>query len=435
MPEYNQTQSTAPPANAQGRNESVAGGRHGALRDSLPGLGGYAEQSAALSPAKDAQMAGASHAQNHAHQPHKDPKAMGIFLVGWTAGQVAELIRGLAGFAGLSCAFNPVTFELTFSGVDEARKAARVGEGRWSQEMHDSWKSALVDAPRHSVVIGAQKGDTDSVQGGYASANAMVLDMMDIGTFKGETNRVEQSFNLYWVMTHELLGHFYLGLGHGKKQGYQSYDINTYKYENDETLQKMNEWRIQMGLPVRRQHPPKIEGQKRTYIFVDAYPDQPSINLDATKPDPNVKLPPMKERKKRFAELRAKVQNKLDRPDNVDVRFFPTTTYVDDDTDAQGADLPGRGDPLPLLRWGSRGDKVLLAQSKLVQHGALDERGQPLAEDSIFGRHTYHATRGFQKQSGCAIDGLIGNETWGKLLGYEVMTQEQHDARRAGHRH
>ncbi len=412
-------------------------GWRGAMRQSLNGMG-YDAQSAALSPTNQAVQLHGEGEHDHDHAattlPHMDPARNGIFLVGWTAGQVSELIRGMAGFAGLTCAWNPTTFELTFVGVDNARKQARIAEGRWSQEMHDAWTAALVDAPRHSVVIGAQEGDTDSVQGGYAGPNAMVLDMMDLGTFAGETDRVEQSFNIYWVMTHELLGHFYLGLGHGRENGYESYNIDTYDYKHDKTLQKMNEWRMQMGLPVRLQHPPKIEGQHRTYIFVDAYPDQPTIDLDATAPDATVSLPPMAERKQRFDELRAKVQNKLDRPDDVDIRFYPTTSYTDDDTDAQGHDLPGRGNLLPLLRWGSRGGKVTLAQNKINEHGVPDQSGQPLDPDGIFGRKTYHATRDFQGTHECKVDGLIGPETWSALLGYQVMTREEHEARRAGHR-
>ena len=384
---------------------------------------GYDAQSAALSPTA-----------SHTTQPHMDQSRMGIFLVGWTSGQVNELFSGMAAYAGIRCNFNAATFEMTFSGEDRARMAARKAEGRWSQGMHEAWKAALVGAPRHSVVIGAQKGDTDLVRGGYAGPDAMVLDMLDIGTFAGETTRAEESFNIYWVMTHELLGHFYLGLGHG--EGYKSYDINTYDYSKDETLIQMNEWRMEMGLPVRLQHPPRVEGAKRTYIFVDAYPGQPTIDVNATEPDPNVKLPPLADRKRRFAELRGKIQNQLSRPDSVDVQFYPEVHFTDDDSDAQGNALPGRGSVLPNLSWGSRRDEVRLAQQKLNEHGAgIASDGKALDEDAIFGRLTHKATRGFQGTHGCQVDGIIGPETWSALLGYQVMTREQYRARRKGERH
>jgi hypothetical protein len=399
---------------------------------------GYADQANAVRPrgettqAPDATAAAAPDAAPDAKVApatigsYQDPSYPGIFLVGWTNAQADEFLKGLAGFAGIRALWDPSTKLLSFVGVDDARKKARQTEGRWSQSMHDAWVDAISRSPRHSVVIGAQEGDTDEIQGGYAipANSVMVLDMMDIGTFAGETTRVEQSFNIYWVMTHELLGHFYLGLGHGEH--YESYDIGSYRYEDDETLQLMNEWRMELGLPIRLQHPPRVEGEKRTYIFVDAYPGQPDIDLDATTPDPSVALPRIEERRQRFEELRRKMAGNLSRPDGTDLQYYPEVHMLDDDSDAAGELLPGRGEVLPLLRWGSRGEKVRLAQTK------LNEAGSALDEDAIFGRLTYKATVAFQKERGLAVDGLIGPETWSALLGYRVMTEEDRKARRAG---
>lgn len=409
---------------------------HAAAARRLRGLG-YADQASAVRPraeapapaqapdavpeaAPDAAVAPAAAAD------YRDESFPGIFLVGWTSAQADEFLRGLAGFAGIRAAWDPATKLLTLVGVDEARKQARIAEGRWSQAMHDAWVDAISRSPRHSVVIGAQEGDTDEIQGGYAipANSVMVLDMMDIGTFAGETTRVEQAFNLYWVMTHELLGHFYLGLGHGEH--YESYDIGSYHYEEDETLQLMNEWRTELGLPIRLQHPPRVEGQKRTYIFVDAFPGQPDIDLDATSPDTSVALPPIEERRQRFEQLRQRMAGNLSRPEGTDLQYYPEVHMLDDDSDAAGELLPGRGEVLPLLRWGSRGDKVRLAQKE------LNEAGATLDEDGIFGRLTYRATIAFQTERGCKVDGIIGPETWSALLGYQVMTEEDRQARRAG---
>ena len=434
-------QATRAQNDSQSGNQSQDGAQEpGGLLRTLRGLG-YAQQQEAVRPqgaeqAPDAGQTpavepgapagGQEQAVDLAQADYRNADFPGIFLVGWTQSQVDELVRGLSGFAGIRAQWDPTTKLLVYLGPDEAKIQVRQAEGRWSQGMHDAWADAIGRSPRHSVVIGAQEGDTDDVRGGYAipANSVMVLDMMDIGTFAGETTRAEQSFNLYWVMTHELLGHFYLGLGHG--EDYESYDVSTYSYEDDETLQVMNDWRTDLGLPIRLMHPPRVEGQTRTYIFVDAYPGQPDIDLDATAPDPNVSLPPVAERQQRFEELRARMAGNLSRPEGTDIQYYPEVHMVDDDSDAQGNNLPGRGEVLPLLRWGSHGDRVRLAQEK------LNEDGAELGVDGIFGRLTYKATVAHQKAYGLQVDGLIGPETWSSLLGYQVATQADIDARRAG---
>ena len=425
-----QTQRTE--SQSQRKPASPAGDLGGAAR-ALRGMG-YADQAEAVRPRgeatpalADASDAAQAPAAANATADYRDASYPGIFLVGWGPAQVDELLRGLAGFAGLRATWDPTTKLLSLAGVDEPRMQARQAEGRWSQGMQDAWADAIARSPRHSVVIGAQAGDTDKVFGGYAipANSVMVLDMMDIGTFAGETTRAEQSFNLYWVMTHELLGHFYLGLGHGEH--YESYDIGSYRYENDETLQLMNEWRMELGLPIRLQHPPRVEGERRTYIFVDAFPGQPDIDLDATTPDTSVALPKLEERRQRFEELRRRMAGNLSRPDGTDLQYYPEVHMLDDDSDAAGQALPGRGEVLPLLRRGSRGDRVRLAQQK------LNEAGATLGVDGIFGRLTRAATVDFQTERGLQkIDGLIGPETWSALLGYQVMTEEDRTARRSG---
>ena len=58
------------------------------------------------------------------------------------------------------------------------------------------------------------------------------------------------------------------------------------------------------------------------------------------------------------------------------------------------------------LVWGSSGEEVRLAQSRLKQWGYLDG-----SVDGIFGRSTYNAVIKFQKLNGLTADGVIGPQT------------------------
>lgn len=58
------------------------------------------------------------------------------------------------------------------------------------------------------------------------------------------------------------------------------------------------------------------------------------------------------------------------------------------------------------LAWGSNGEEVRLAQSKLKQWGYLDG-----SIDGYYGQSTYNAVIKFQKQNGLVADGVIGPQT------------------------
>ena len=58
------------------------------------------------------------------------------------------------------------------------------------------------------------------------------------------------------------------------------------------------------------------------------------------------------------------------------------------------------------LAWGSSGEDVRLAQTKLKQWGYLDG-----SVDGVFGQSTYNAVIKFQKANGLAADGAIGAQT------------------------
>ena len=67
---------------------------------------------------------------------------------------------------------------------------------------------------------------------------------------------------------------------------------------------------------------------------------------------------------------------------------------------------------LPLLTTASRGDTVRCVQAALTGLG-YDAGGA----DGIYGTNTAAAVKRFQASRGIAADGLVGRDTWHKLLG------------------
>ena len=65
---------------------------------------------------------------------------------------------------------------------------------------------------------------------------------------------------------------------------------------------------------------------------------------------------------------------------------------------------------MKLLRYGSVGPQVELAQLALQREGAL--RASP---DGIFGARTREAAAAFQRRHGLAADGVVGPLTWRAL--------------------
>lgn len=58
---------------------------------------------------------------------------------------------------------------------------------------------------------------------------------------------------------------------------------------------------------------------------------------------------------------------------------------------------------------GSRGDSVRDLQQK------LNANGYSLNEDGVFGTNTYNAVLDYQRKNNLAVDGVVGDETWGSL--------------------
>ena len=65
----------------------------------------------------------------------------------------------------------------------------------------------------------------------------------------------------------------------------------------------------------------------------------------------------------------------------------------------------------PTLRKGARGNITKLLQEKLVSLG-YNTNGI----DGIFGSGTEKAVTSFQKSNGLVVDGIVGNNTWGKII-------------------
>lgn len=68
----------------------------------------------------------------------------------------------------------------------------------------------------------------------------------------------------------------------------------------------------------------------------------------------------------------------------------------------------------PTLRRGARGDGVVRLQKRLVKHGRnLDEQR---FVDGDFGPTTEREVRSFQKSRSLSVDGIVGRNTWTRLL-------------------
>lgn len=65
---------------------------------------------------------------------------------------------------------------------------------------------------------------------------------------------------------------------------------------------------------------------------------------------------------------------------------------------------------MPMLKYGQTGQDVKTLQM------ALNTIGYGLVEDGIFGQGTMAAVKDYQGRAGLAVDGIVGDQTWGALL-------------------
>ena len=66
------------------------------------------------------------------------------------------------------------------------------------------------------------------------------------------------------------------------------------------------------------------------------------------------------------------------------------------------------------IQYGSQGSDVKELQK------LLNKNGYKLTEDGIFGANTQKAVQNYQQKKGLAVDGIVGKNTWGSLLGNAV---------------
>lgn len=71
---------------------------------------------------------------------------------------------------------------------------------------------------------------------------------------------------------------------------------------------------------------------------------------------------------------------------------------------------------LTVLRNGSKGEEVKTLQTMLSAKGYKGKNGKALTVDGDFGSNTDYAVKAFQKAKGLSVDGIVGKNTWDKLL-------------------
>jgi peptidoglycan hydrolase-like protein with peptidoglycan-binding domain len=91
---------------------------------------------------------------------------------------------------------------------------------------------------------------------------------------------------------------------------------------------------------------------------------------------------------------------------------LPVTGVVDGPT---WKALPD-GNPMPLLQQGNKGDAVRSLQAVLTEGAFGPWERTPHGVDGIFGANTAASVRAFQTWAGCAVDGVVGPETWNAAL-------------------
>jgi peptidoglycan hydrolase-like protein with peptidoglycan-binding domain len=71
---------------------------------------------------------------------------------------------------------------------------------------------------------------------------------------------------------------------------------------------------------------------------------------------------------------------------------------------------------LLMLREGNQNAQVGTLQILLNSRGYVDEDGNPLDVDNIFGNNTEYAVRQFQRDENLDDDGIVGFNTWSRIL-------------------
>lgn len=75
---------------------------------------------------------------------------------------------------------------------------------------------------------------------------------------------------------------------------------------------------------------------------------------------------------------------------------------------------------LLMLREGNQNAQVETLQTLLNARGFEGEDGQPLDVDGIFGNNTDYAVREFQRDENLDDDGIVGFNTWSRILKTDI---------------
>ncbi len=75
---------------------------------------------------------------------------------------------------------------------------------------------------------------------------------------------------------------------------------------------------------------------------------------------------------------------------------------------------------LLMLREGNQNAQVETLQTLLNARGFEGEDGQPLDVDGIFGNNTDYAVRSFQRDENLDDDGIVGFNTWSRILKTDI---------------
>lgn len=73
-----------------------------------------------------------------------------------------------------------------------------------------------------------------------------------------------------------------------------------------------------------------------------------------------------------------------------------------------------------IIKFGARGDAVVIIQKQLKNLGLKSKSGKALSTDGIFGESTEYAVLQFQKSVGILADGKVGDKTRSALAGQSV---------------
>jgi peptidoglycan hydrolase-like protein with peptidoglycan-binding domain len=101
---------------------------------------------------------------------------------------------------------------------------------------------------------------------------------------------------------------------------------------------------------------------------------------------------------------------------------LPVTGTVDE---ATWKALPD-GNPMPMLKEGSKGDVVRSLQTVLTMGAWGLWEKTPQGVDGIFGPNTTASVRAFQTWARIEVDGIVGPKTWNAATAFEFMVGLQH---------